>query len=395
MLNAFATNTMKLKSLSIEVDDRKIEFDDLITFECTHNLFTFGIYGVVVFRDTYDIFNAKKVKITGQTKVKLVFADTFGKWYFKSFSVIDVENNEDGRVKTVTLKLLDDFTYKLRTTYSNSLKTSRFNSDIVSVFKNVISQLGLNTLLNKEKIKTDFVSCDDRYSMIIPNGIALYDWFLQEFRKSNIRLWFDNFNLHCKELKITDLKINNKEIKDKNGGDIQVTYTNDNQNYDCVYHIREFEKQFGNKIVPFPKIAVNRVVDKSHYTETINLDTFCKEIILNKNDDFSQIQESSAMSVTHLSDTLKAQKYDLFENYIQQNKMIIVVAGNLRDLNAGSITNTYFKNTTSQFRELQLSGDVTSSGVYLIIEVTHKIVGDKFIDRAVLSRFDNPKSRKL
>ena len=116
-------------------------------------------------------------------------------------------------------------------------------------------------------------------------------------------------------------------------------------------------------------------------------------MLLNNNDDFLQLQETTGDATNPTFTTKGKIKYDLFGKYMFSNVITAGVPGTIKYANPGAKVTVKLL-SKSPYDEQQLSGDVTASGVYIIGAVTGRIIGDKFIQQITFNRFDNPKPRK-
>lgn len=401
----------KCRLVEIYINDRPVFFDDLCSIEWKYDFFNPIIYGALCMRDTYNLTNSKSVKIEGASKLKIILIDKLGAQYIKNFTIINTPRKVEDHNPKVYLTFIDDISYRLINSTSSSVKSSSIKGldvmNIVRVFAATCGSLGIKELLENDKLNIDF---DDKLTLSnstikyikdnvsglnIPNSINILDFFFKECQKYNVRFWQDHRKFYCKQFNLNDLQIGYKQIKNDKNQYIPIVYTNDNLNYDCIYHIHEYKiKSFADKTRAIEQKKIARMVGKNIYLDNVDLSDFCKSLVMNGNDTFKQVQPTSRSFDTDINNTVEKQKYDLFNNYIQSNKIQIFVEGNINELNIGKKYLLKFKDE-SQFSEHQGMGDITLSGYYLSSEITHKLIGDKLIDRVTMVRFDNPKSIKL
>ena len=84
--------------------------------------------------------------------------------------------------------------------------------------------------------------------------------------------------------------------------------------------------------------------------------------------------------------------YDLFSAFMNLNKLNIVVPGTLKYNCPGFIANVKLGDK-SVFKKQQLSGDITTSGNYLILGTESRFIKGHFHQMLELGRFDNPSAK--
>ena len=396
-INSYNSRTAICKTLEITINDQYIPLDDLITFEYSYDLFKFGINGCLAINDTYSLSNAKNVKFEGLNKISVFIIDNTGKIQQRNFIALDDPKSISlERKKCLIFSFIDEITYTLMFNTAYSIKNRTFeNTDRVTMFKSVCSELGIFKLMNDVHLNTDFISSKEKIQKrSIPANEKLLEYFLNELPLSNIRIWFDNDSFHCKELDISKLTIGYKDMKNSKGQKVPVLFTNENVNYDSIFHIHEYRQLTRNKSDLYQAQDTARYGVSTPDTVTFNVNDYINSLILNNNTNFSNLQPSATIANTHQAETAGAQKYKIFESYIQANQLRIGTFGTFKYLNIGTIVNVKLK-STSQYTEHQLMGDVTSSGVYLVTRIINKFIGDKYYCITTLSRFDNPKSIKI
>lgn len=396
-INSYNSRTAICKNLEITINGQYIPLDDLISFEYSYDLFKFGINGCLSINDTYSLSNSKSVKFEGNCNISIFIIDNTGKIQQRNFiSLDDPKSVSLERKKCLIFTFVDEITYKLMFSTAYSLKTRTFdNTDRVSMFKSVCNELEIFKLANNMHLNIDFVKSKETLSKrSIPANEKILEYFLNDLPLSNIRIWFDNDTFHCKELNLSELSVGYKDMKNDKGQKVPIVFTNENINYDSIFHIHEYRQITQNKTDLYQAQSTARYGVSTPDTDTFNVNNYINSLLLNKNPNFSNLQPTATVSNTHQAETAGAQKYKLFESYIQANQLRIGTFGTFKYLNIGTIVDVKLK-SSSQYNEHQLMGDVTASGLYLITKIINKFIGDKYYCITTLSRFDNPKSIKI
>lgn len=386
------TPTLVCTSFKCYLNDIEISIDDLQTIEFKNSFFEFGMNGIISIKDTYSMINSDLITFDGSTTFTLVINDflrDYKKWVF---SVVDLKiDKTNPRVNTLIFIVTDVLNYKLQNTYISK----SFNTDIVSAFSQVFSQYQYTQVLNEVKVQTEFNSSGlQSKHFTLSSNLSLYDFFVNQFRLNNVRIFQDNYKLYVKQFKLNEIK-SNFPLKKPNGK--QLNYTNTVSNNDYAFKIHDYLKMNISKskvLDASPTQEVIRFNGKTLDRETINLQDIYQDLMLNGNDMYSAMQDTSGKKSSVRVDSVDAQKYDLFNTFIQNEGLQIVVPGNVKYNNVGYIVNVKLSDKSS-YHSQQLSGDTTGSGLFLVTEVQSKFYKDNFFQRLTLNRFDSPKALKI
>jgi hypothetical protein len=88
------------------------------------------------------------------------------------------------------------------------------------------------------------------------------------------------------------------------------------------------------------------------------------------------------------------QKLKVFNDFINTNRMFIAVPGTLAGGNIDTVIKTTF-NGLIGFSDLTTEGDTMNSGNYYVSGVSDLYIGEKYIQKLVLSRTENIQPRDL
>lgn len=377
MSNEIFTKTTYTRQIKVKINDQNIPDDDVLTIDMTNSFFTFGLRATLVFKDSYAILNSKVIKFDGSTTVEIVVFDFMQNRRKFLFVVQDMNVQDAPRVNVVTLVLIDPFAYKLMNTYV----PKSFNSNITAAFGEVVSNYHLDRELQKNGLSLDLGNAGEVRNFVINSGESIYSFFNREFRRANVRMWQDLENVHVREFKLGTAKVNEQPYK--------VNCTNNNY----LFKVHEYRKYDVSKSAVYdfaPVQIVTRFRNKEVTQETVNLSDFYHDLLLNGNDIFKNLQgDTVGKSFSTYNDTVEAQKYDLFETFINNERMDIIVPGTLVENQPGIVVNVVVPDKT-QYVEANQIGNRTSSGKWFVKVVQSKFIGGKFVQRLRLGRFDHP-----
>lgn len=367
-----------MKSMTVQLNDKKLPLDDVINISMTNSFFTFGITGAITFKDTYSLANSQSFKFDGSTTITLIFFDYMQNRRKFIFNVIDMDVDDSARVYVITLKFIDPFAFALHNLYV----PKSFNGTITDAFSQIVSNYSLERELTKNALSLEIGSSSEVRNFVMTSGLSAYDFFSREFRRANIRMWQDEATVYVKEFRLSSA--------DKN--DLKYSTNSNNQNY--LFRIHDFKKYDVSKSAAFvnlPAKLVTRFSNKTVIQDTVNLDDFYSDLILNNNDMFKNLQgDAVGKSYSIMNDTVGAQKYDLFNTFIENEKLDIVVPGTLKENQPGRVITVEIGDKSQYVKARQL-GNRTSSGKWFIKTVQSRFFGGRFIQRLRLGRFDHPR----
>lgn len=384
-LTSMLTETSVCKLFKVFIDDLEIPIDSVIHFEWQSTLWLPIQKGNLLLNSNYSFTNIKDNNFFNKAKeIKIQIRDNRGDYvtkYFRSVNVTHVES-------VIHFTLNDIVSYELMNTYINASYTNYPKN----IFYTLITsqKYKIWNAIKKQKLKLDFKNDDSMkgtpFSFSIDSGKSLMlNFFSDLLVRQNIRFWIDDFGLHCYQFKLSEA-----EDCETNFWGSDLEYTNLQTNVDGYFYIHDYDKEFGKNDVKIPKQFISRLDNKKETKVPIDLNDFFKDIILNGNDDFKELQDTSGEKIITKDVNEDYVKYFMFNKYIQTNQLVIYVKGTLKYPQVGKICRVKLDDR-SPYPDNQLKGDVTANGKYLITGVTNAIMGDKFIQRIQLSRFDNPK----
>lgn len=130
---------------------------------------------------------------------------------------------------------------------------------------------------------------------------------------------------------------------------------------------------------------------KAQTTETLDFDKFIRTIELNNNaDELLGIMETREITESSGNEGVSAILHKYTEKYLTNNTLIIYCSCTLLDCNPGTVTSVELRPISGYTSEMHQK-DQRYSGNWFIMSSTFKVIGQKFIVRLILCRFDNSK----
>lgn len=224
---------------------------------------------------------------------------------------------------------------------------------------------------------------------------SVYKFLLKKLRESNIRIFFqrsiNKFAFASFGMTENTAMMNTKLF---NLNKINILYTNKNLNQNYIYHIHDYKRLDLDNSDLYHFKTSKRQINGVIVNQNLKPDSLKGVLELNSN--FNKFKDlyvansgtQESVHTTNISDSLEAQKYDAFEEMIQYNKLLIYSVG-CNIVSPGSLIEVEIVPPTVD-KDEAVKGDPTLSGEWFVKQVTRKIIGDKYIMRLLLCRFDNP-----
>lgn len=372
-----------LKHVTFTFDDSskqiKLNMEEIITFEMKYTRNSPVICGVFIFRDLLDILGSIDIK---QCSIEVYFNDHYNGNFLRRFKVLEMaEAYSQNRSKAYSLFLVDEISYAL----NNIFISKSFSGSRVEAFKMILQEYKINDLISKNSLKSDFASdaSQNNQSFVLSTNMSFLDFFIAEFERIGYSFYQTRDGIYIKSYddllpgklpEITDefvqecsnqiykniiLEVNNIP------GSNAAALANPNKK---SYYFDENQK----KMVP--------IVD--------TFDTLKGDLALNN--DVRNLQSNSGTKAAFQNRADNAQhKNQIRESYLETFKVEIYVNGFVQnDIN--KIYNVQLQGHKGTVKT-QIEGNVISSGKFVGLSVTDKIIGDKLIQRIVLGRSDSQK----
>lgn len=232
----------------------------------------------------------------------------------------------------------------------------------------------------------DFLTKSESYTFKPPQNRCAYDCVLYECIKHNVAVYQDFSSFHI----IENLDVHNLPIKTSSDGSPLFSET---ANSEYEFKVCDKVKQPKAPVnLENVKISVSKNSGgKSQETETLDFNEFIRTIELNNNaDELLNTLETREVTESSGNSGIESILYEYTEKYLMYNTLSIYCSCTLLDCCPGTVTSVELRPISGYSTE-QYQGDQRYSGNWFIMNTTFKIVGQRFITRLILCRFDNPK----
>lgn len=372
-----------LKHVEFIFDDSikqlKLSTQEVITFEMKYARNSPIIHGYFIFNDLHDVLSNIDIK---KCAIEVYFNDHYNGNFLRRFKVIEMaEAYSKSRSKAYSLFLIDEISYELNNIYiSKSFSGSR-----VDAFKSILSEYKIYDLISKNTLKSDFESDtkQNNTSFVLSTNMSFLDFFIAEFERIGYSFYQTRDGIYIKNF---DNLLPSKLIEVPG----EFTQECSNQLYKNI--ILEVANNPGSN-----SSAIANPNKKSYYFDENQkkmvpiTDTFDSlKGDLSMNNDVRNLQSNSGIKASFQNRTDNSQhKNQIRESYLETFKIEIIVNGFVQnDIN--KIYNVQLQGHKGTAKT-QIEGNVISSGKFVGLSVTDKIIGDKLIQRIVLGRSDSQK----
>ena len=328
-----------LKQIKLEVDGQEIPRDDIQSLEFKYDMFNPCIQAVFIFRDSFNLKSSDIVKFEGNTRVKVELTDYQREMWRNSFVVQKMEVSNSSRETYIMLQCADEASHLL---YKYT-KADFSKQSATATLKSKLSEAGIESVLSSNQKKVVANDPGGASEWTIPGNLDYYSFFISQLRKEFAYIYQTHYEYRIGKVDIGSLKQMENE------------YTTDATYNPYLFKIHEHAKKEPSKL-KVPKLQVIRYEGKEQTIEEVTVDNVFGQMILNGNGDaFKEVQDDSGNTMNATTDPLECQMYD------------------------------------TVFNKDHLQGNQTASGIYVVTSLTDYITGEKFVQKHILSRFDNPK----
>jgi hypothetical protein len=385
VLDKLPEQTSALRHIEYELIDNvgktiKLPNEYVPAFECFFKRHTPTVMGSLLYIDRLDLSKQIDLKTSS---VKVYYVDLFNKMFFRTFKIINInEIKSENGLKMFDFKLRDSVSYFLDNLYiSKSFTGSR-----VSALTQIFSEYNLSSKLTETKLK--FQTEDDgiKGNLVLNKNLSVLDFFEKEFHRIGYSFYQDKSGMYIKNKenllpgKIPEItspfsqRITNQFYKNKIYEIITVPTSKE-----------EIDKQ------PKQQSFYYDIEKRQMISINTNIGSLQSEITLNK--DNSDVQETVGFKAKFQNRSDSAQqKTEIIEQFLKLSTSKIVVNG-------------YIENDINKVIDLEilgekgntkshLAGDEVSSGKYIILSVTDKIIADKMLQLIEVGRSDTGKVSK-
>lgn len=368
-----------LKYINVEFIDGsgnvyKLIPDELLSFECFIKRHQFSIYGSLI---VYDMVNISSLINFKTCSVKVYYVDLLNNFFFRTFKIINInESYNNANNKIYTFKLRDEISYFL----SNLYISKSYNISRSSAINSIIAEYKLSDILTKTKVKIK--STDDNIlgNLVLNKNSSVLDFFEKEFNRIGYAFYQDKSNLHIvnkDELIPTKLPVISDAFSQ-----LATNPLYKNKIYELI--TKPIQKEEIDK-TPEQISYFYDIETKTMKTINDSISTIQSDLSLNKNTTTVQETTGSKAVFQNRSDNSQ-QKNDIRDRFLSTSISKIVVNGYVdNDINKViSMELLGHKNSANS----QIEGNLVSSGKYVILSVTDRIIGDKMIQLLEVGRSD-------
>lgn len=363
-----------LKQIKLTVDGQEIPRDDIQTCEIKYSMFKPAIEAVFVFRDTFNLKSSDVVKFEGNTRVDLELTDYQREMWRNTFVVEQMTISNSSRETYIMLQCADEASHLL---YKYT-KAGFSKQSASATLRSKLSEAGCEAVLSKNQKKVVLEDPGGSSEWTIPGNLDYYSFFITQMRKEFAYTYQTHYEYRIGKINIGALK------------QMEHEYTTDATYNPYMFKIHEHAHKDPSKL-RVPKLEVIRYEGKQQIKDVVTVDNVLGQLILNGNADaFKDVQDDSGNTMSATTDPLECQLYDLFEPMLKVNQLAIWTVGSFKFGDVGQKVKVKIGSDTV-FNKNHLQGNQTASGIYVVTSLTDYITGEKFIQKHVLSRFDNPK----
>lgn len=363
-----------LKHIKLMIDNQEIPRDDIQSLEFRYDMFCPEIQASIIFRDTFNLKSSDIVKFEGNTKVTVHLTDYQRKLWINTFIVQRIEVCNNARESYITLLCVDEASYRL-------FKYTKADFSKKSASETLVSKLaecGVSSILSSNKKSTILNAPSNATEWAIPGNLDYLSFFKSQLRKEFAYLYQTHYEYRVGKIDIGSFKMMEHE------------YTTDATYNPYMFKIHEYLIKEPSKL-KVPKLEVIRYEGKTQSKDIISVDNVLGSLVLNGNADaFKHVQDDDGDTMNATTDPLECQLYDLFEPMLKINQLSIWTVGSFEFGDVGQKVKVKIGADTV-FNKNHLNGNQAASGIYVVTSLTDYIAGEKFVQKHILSRFDNPK----
>lgn len=387
MMEKLLNHSTILENIQIYIDDFEILSDEFVSLEMKNNFFNLDISGTLKIKDSFDVFNSGKVKFINKNKITIHLTDFLKKKIKRVFYITGVNSNQHNeRFKILDIFFIDEITYLMSTSYLSK----SFNASSVSALSACLDNLNIDEVLENSKVEKNFSDSGVVQTFAVTRDKSILEFFYNRLKKENIRIWQDIDNFYIKEFSLSELSVKQLDNKD-------ILYSNRTLNNSYVFKIHDYEElnyqNYESNLTEPNETIYNYSGSKAIEKINKKLSDNFSSIKLNTLDN-SMIQSTDYEKLNSRTNyNQKENMFDLFNSYITNNQLKIVVPGSLEFNNVGFIVDIELKGNPI-YSNTSHENDVYSSGKYFVSGVSNRIVGNKFLQRLTLNRLD-PKTPRL
>lgn len=365
-----------LKALKLTVQDQEIPQDDIQSCEVRYDMFRTFIEAVFIIRDTFNLKSSKLLEMNGNIKIKFSVTDYTREIWLNTFIVQDAQIMPQNRETYIVFHCIDEASHKMLKFH----KSLFGRNSICDEFMKQVSATGVSSVLSANKKQTKQSGTDHPRTIPwnIPGNQGYLEFFGDYLQTEFAFLYQTHYEYRVGKINVNDLQMMEHE------------YTTDATNTHHLFKIHDHKIKEPSKIT-IPALKVMRLEGKEITTETVSVDNLAGQIVLNGNADaFKEAQDPGGPMDLPTSKELGTQLSELFMQMLRLNQLSIWTVGSLKYGDIGQRVKVKIGADTVSNKD-HLQGNQTASGIYVVTGLSDLFAGGKFIQKHMLSRFDNPK----
>lgn len=357
----------------------KLNIQEIISYDMAYTRNSPVLYGYFCFNDYHDVLTNVDIK---NCSIEVYFNDLFNSSFLRRFKVLEMsEHYTATRSKIYMLFIMDEISYAL----SNIYVSKSFSGSRVSALKSIFEEYKIPALLSKTNLKMDFASDSgvQNTSFVLTTNMSVLDFFMAELQRVGYSFYQTRDGIYIKSY---------DDLLPSKLPEVQGEFTQETSNQLYKNIILEVQNSPGSN-----SVAMNNPNKKSFYFDetqkrmvVIN-DTFSSlKGDLSMNNDSRDLQENSGNKASFQNRADNAQhKNQIRERFLENFKIEMIVNGYMHnDINKiYSVQLQGHKGTA----KTQIEGNIISSGKYVSLCVSDKLIGDKLIQKITLGRSDSQK----
>lgn len=371
-------DVVNLNYYSIKIDDYEIPTGDILNLQIDQDIRFSSLNAHFEFKDTFDVHNNSQVDFDSTNVITISFRDISGLPYLRTFNIVSKSFSQySERFRRTSLTLVDSVTYKLSNIYDDVY----FTGDLVTSVVGYINDQCSGILENDNVTVEGTPNSESNGSFLFNANRSMYTNIVSKLAKFNLRICQSRQNIFIKEIIPSELST------------YEYVFTDNTINSEYMYKIHD--KQFAhNPVGNLPDYELYKIEMKNVNSKTSSIDELKPQLNLNTNVKSTRLSNGakSQGATATLSDGEK--RMELFDKYMYQNTVLIVVPGTIEAGVIDSVINVNLKGTVG-LTDIGLEGDTAASGKYYICSVSDKFIGSKFIQRLQISRLDDIAIRNL
>jgi len=363
MKNIPISKSSELKSLNVFINGYNVSPESILDIQLDFG--NISKTGNIIMLDTIGIDDVSNI---GSAIISIQYVDFYDTKYSEDFMIYRINKTEvSNNIPSLNISFIDIGSFKLKNTHINFY---RKDISCIDFIKELFTEIGIPSVVisSKDKKIKEYI--------LTNSNISLFDWMNNFIEHNNIGIIKDKFSTYI---------IDNEAI----------SYDMLSFNEESEYSVFDSPKSF-RKIIEYKhKITDNKYLSDLKYTKIYNLSTdnsIIKPIEKSTSDIFNKYKINGFCGEFNFPDSFFRDGIktciDPKNNIFKNQEMVITAIG----LNNDRIMNKININISNP--NATDSSNNTSSGTYIIKNVTDKINKNKIHSIIYLDRIDYIKNSK-